>query len=170
MDTNAKGAKDVKTKLHLLRLSLQITRFDGAAAIRKTVLPRHKVQRWLRHALQTPAEITVRVVDADEGRALNHQYRGKDYATNVLTFAYSTEPTVCADLILCAPVLWREAQEQGKDLQAHYVHMLVHGALHALGYDHERDEAEAEEMEAEETELLRFFGFANPYGCATGGD
>lgn len=163
MDTNAKGAKDVKTKLHPLRLSLQIARFDGAAAIRKTVLPRHKVQRWLRHALQTPAEITVRVVDADEGRALNHQYRGKDYATNVLTFAYSTEPTVCADLILCAPVLWREAQEQGKDLQAHYVHMLVHGALHALGYDHEQGEAEADEMEAEEIKVLERLGFANPY-------
>lgn len=105
----------------------------------------------------------MRVVGADEGRVLNHQYRGKDYATNVLTFAYSTEPTVCADLILCAPVLQREAAEQGKDLQAHYAHMLVHGALHALGYDHERDEAEAEEMEAEEIKTLARLGFANPY-------
>lgn len=166
MDTNA---KDAKTKLYPLQLSLQIARFDGASDIRKSILPRHKVQRWLRHTLQAPAEITVRVTDADEGRALNHQYRGKDYATNVLTFAYSTEPTVCADLILCAPVLAREAREQGKSLQAHYAHMLVHGALHALGYDHERDDAEAEEMEAEETELLRLFGFADPYCCADRG-
>lgn len=160
MDTNA---KDAKTKLYPLQLSLQIARFDGASDIRKSILPRHKVQRWLRHTLQAPAEITVRVTDADEGRALNHQYRGKDYATNVLTFAYSTEPTVCADLILCAPVLQREAQEQGKDLQAHYAHMLVHGALHALGYDHERDDAEAEEMEAEEIRVLERLGFADPY-------
>lgn len=157
--------KSAKPRLYPLQLSLQIARFDGAIEVRTNVLPRHKVQRWLRHTLQAPAEIAVRVVDAQEGRELNRQYRDKDYATNVLTFAYSTEPSVCADLILCAPVLEREAQEQNKKLQAHYAHMLVHGALHALGYDHEQGVSEAEEMEAEEVKLLQRFGFANPYYC-----
>lgn len=148
-----------------LKLSLQFARFAQAPHLRQHVLPRHKVTRWLRHTLQAPAEITVRVVNADEGRALNAQYRNKDYATNVLTFAYSTEPLVHADLVLCAPVLEREAQEQGKDLQAHYAHMLVHGALHALGYDHELGDAEAEEMEAEEIKVLARLGFGNPYAA-----
>ena len=88
-------------------------------------------------ALQAPAQIAVRIVGTDEGRPLNLQYRGKDYATNVLTFDYAREPVVSADLVLCAPVVEREAQEQGKTLAAHYAHLLVHGALHAQGYDHE---------------------------------
>jgi probable rRNA maturation factor len=125
-------------------------------------LPRHKVARWIRAALESDAEIAVRLVDAEEGQALNRDYRHKDYATNVLTFDYATEPVVMADLIICAPVIEREAQEQHKTLEAHYAHMLVHGALHAQGWDHE-DSEEAEAMEAREREILAALGFDDPY-------
>ena len=145
-----------------LTLSLQFGRFDGVAEHR-VALPRQKVMRWLRHALDADGELTVRIVDAEEGQALNRDYRHKDYATNVLTFDYAQEPVVMADLVLCAPVVAREAVEQGKSLQAHYAHLLVHGALHAQGWDHETSQADAEEMEAYETEILARLGFANPY-------
>jgi probable rRNA maturation factor len=145
-----------------LTLSLQFARFDGVAAHR-AALPRQKVMRWLRHALADDGEITVRIVDAEEGRSLNRDYRQKDYATNVLTFDYAREPVVQADLVLCAPVVAREAAEQGKTLQQHYAHLLVHGALHAQGWDHETSEADAEEMEAYEIEILAGLGFPNPY-------
>jgi probable rRNA maturation factor len=140
-----------------LSLSLQF-----ADKRHKDVLPRHKVARWLKAALDTDAEIAVRLVDAEEGQALNRDYRQKDYATNVLTFDYASEPVVMADLIICSPVIEREAQEQGKDLVAHYAHMLVHGALHAQGWDHE-DPEEAEAMEAREREVLAALGFGDPY-------
>ena len=148
--------------LNQLSLSLQFGRFDGAAAHR-ALLPRHKVARWIRHALATDAEITVRIVGADEGQQLNREYRHKDYATNVLTFDYTQEPVVTADLVLCAPVIEREAQEQNKSLEEHYAHMLVHGTLHAQGWDHETSEADAQEMEDYETAILRELGFADPY-------
>jgi probable rRNA maturation factor len=148
--------------LNQLSLSLQFGRFDGAAAHR-AVLPRHKVTRWIRHALATDAEITVRIVDAEEGQQLNRDYRKKDYATNVLTFDYETDPMVMADLVLCAPVVAREAAEQGKTLADHYAHLLVHGTLHAQGWDHETSEADAEEMEAREVEILAGLGLTNPY-------
>ncbi len=140
-----------------LSLSLQF-----ADKRHKEALPRHKVARWLKAALDTDAEITVRLVDAEEGQALNRDYRQKDYATNVLTFDYASEPVVMADLIICSPVIEREAQEQGKDLVAHYAHMLVHGALHAQGWDHIKKK-EAEAMEAREREILAQLGFADPY-------
>ena len=149
--------------LPLLTLSLQFGRFDGVAAHR-AALPRHRVARWIRHALQADGEITVRIVDALEGKVLNRDYRHKDYATNVLTFDYAQEPVVCADLVLCAPVVAREAQENGKTLEAHYAHMLVHGILHAQGWDHETSAEDADEMEALETDIMRKLGFANPYG------
>ena len=107
----------------------------------------------------------MRIVDAEEGRALNRDYRHKDYATNVLTFDYATEPVVQADLVLCAPVVAREAAEQGKSLQAHYAHLLVHGTLHAQGWDHETSDADAEAMEAREIAILTRLGFANPYAA-----
>jgi probable rRNA maturation factor len=148
--------------LNNLTLSLQFGTLDSAP-LHRSALPRHKVARWIRHALATDAEITVRIVGADEGQALNRDYRHKDYATNVLTFDYAQEPLVMADLVLCAPVIEREAKEQGKSLQAHYAHLLVHGALHAQGWDHETSEADALEMEAYEVEILAELGFDNPY-------
>ena len=141
----------------VLNLSLQF-----ADASHRAQLPRHKVLRWVRAALDVPAEITVRIVGAEEGRTLNRDYRQKDYATNVLTFDYEAEPVVVADLILCAPVVEREARDEGRSLEAHYAHLLVHGTLHAQGHDHEI-EAEAQAMEARETEVLRALGYADPY-------
>jgi probable rRNA maturation factor len=141
----------------VLNLSLQF-----ADASHRAELPRHKVLRWVRAALDVPAEITVRIVGTDEGRTLNRDYRQKDYATNVLTFDYEAEPVVVADLILCAPVVEREARDEGRSLEAHYAHLLVHGTLHAQGHDHEI-EAEAQAMEARETEVLRALGYADPY-------
>ena len=140
-----------------LRLSLQF-----ADAAHRALLPRHKVARWIRAGLERPAAITVRIVGEEEGRALNREYRRKDYATNVLTFDYVQEPEIEADLVLCAPVVEREAKDQGLDLVAHYAHLLVHGTLHAQGYDHEVDD-EAACMEARETEVLAGLGFADPY-------
>ena len=148
--------------LKTLSLSLQFGDVKYAARHR-TALPRHKVARWIRHALATDAEITVRIVDALEGQSLNRDYRKKDYATNVLTFDYTQEPVVVADLVLCAPVVAREAKEQGKSLQAHYAHLLVHGTLHAQGWDHETSAQDAHEMEAYEVDILAELGFANPY-------
>jgi probable rRNA maturation factor len=141
-----------------LQLSLQF-----ADARHRAELPRHRVQRWMRAALDAPAQIAVRIVDADEGRTLNRDWRRKDYATNVLTFDYEREPVVVADLVLCAPVVEQEARAEGKTLQAHYAHLLVHGVLHAQGWDHERA-AEARRMEARETTILLALGFADPYG------
>ena len=129
----------------------------------RALLPRHKVARCIRHALQAPGEFTVRIVDAPEGQRLNLEFRDKDYATNVLTFDYAQEPVVCADLVLCAPVVEREAAELGIPLADHYVHLLVHGALHAQGWDHETGEADAEAMEAEEVRILAGLGVADPY-------
>lgn len=140
-----------------LSLSLQF-----ADPRHRALLPRHKVQRFIRAALELPGEIAVRIVDAEEGRALNREYRGKDYATNVLTFDYSHEPVVGADLVICAEVVEREATDLGIPLLDHYAHMLVHGTLHAQGYDHEADD-EAECMEAREAEIMQGLGFANPY-------
>ena len=140
-----------------LTLSLQF-----ADPTDRAVLPRHKVVRWIRAALDAPGEITVRIVGAEEGQALNRSFRQRDYATNVLTFDYSHAPVVVADLVLCAPVVQREAKEQRLTLEAHYAHLLVHGTLHAQGHDHE-DEAEARAMEARESELMQLLGFADPY-------
>ncbi len=140
-----------------LRLSLQQP--DGR---HRGVLRRSRVARWVRAALEAPAEITVRIVGETEGRALNRDYRKQDHATNVLTFDYQREPVVIADLVLCAPVVEREAREQHKPIDAHYAHLLVHGALHAQGFDHERA-ADAKKMEAREVELLAAFGYPNPY-------
>ncbi|MGH6649213.1 rRNA maturation RNase YbeY [Aquabacterium sp.] len=143
-----------------LSLSLQF-----ADKTHRDQLPRHKVARWIKAALAVDGvdgEITVRIVGEDEGRALNRDFRQKDYATNVLTFDYTQEPVVTADLVICAPVIEREAQEQNKTLQEHYAHMLVHGTLHAQGFDH-LVEDEAVAMEAQERQIMAALGFADPY-------
>ena len=148
--------------LNQLQLSLQFGPSAEASAHRE-LLSRPRVTRWIRHALAVDAEITVRIVDAEEGHKLNLEYRKKDYATNVLTFDYQQEPTVMADLVLCAPVVEREAKEQNKTLEEHYAHLLVHGTLHAQGWDHETSEQDAEEMEAYETDIMKEMGFEDPY-------
>lgn len=147
--------------LPALDVSLQF----GAAvpASHKKLLTKARVTRWMRMALLRQAEITVRIVGAAEGRKLNREYRHKDYATNVLTFDYALEPMVSADLVLCAPVVAKEASAQGKTLQEHYAHLLVHGTLHAQGYEHETNEVDALEMEALEVLLMEAMGYSNPY-------
>ncbi|WP_338440019.1 rRNA maturation RNase YbeY [uncultured Aquabacterium sp.] len=144
-----------------LSLSLQF-----ADKRHRDILPRHKVARWVKAALDTDAEIAVRIVDAEEGLALNKDFRKQNHATNVLTFDYAQEPVVMADLIVCAPVIAQEAVEQGKTLEAHYAHMLVHGTLHAQGWDHLKKK-EAEAMEAREREVLAALGFDDPYADQT---
>ena len=141
-----------------LRLSLQMP-----DARHRAVLPRHRVARWIRSALDAPAEITVRIVGEEEARRLNRDYRGKDHATNVLTFDYAREPVVVADLVLCAAVVEREAKAARIAPEAHYAHLLVHGSLHAQGHDHETSLAQAKAMEARESDLLLALGFADPY-------
>ena len=134
----------------------------------EALITRPKVRRWVKAALFAPAELTIRFVDAEEGRTLNRDYREKDYATNVLTFAYNEgeelgddEPTR-ADIILCTDVLEKEAAEQKKSVEEHTAHLIVHGVLHAQGYDHMDDE-EATEMEGLETDILAKLGISDPY-------
>jgi probable rRNA maturation factor len=147
--------------MNQLTLSLQFGKFEDVA-LHRAALPRHKVTKWIRHALQDDAELTVRIVGAEEGQALNRDYRKKDYATNVLTFDYTQEPIVTADLVLCAPVVALEAKEQNKTLEEHYAHLLVHGTLHAQGWDHDEEE-DAQVMELRETDIMARLGFDNPY-------
>jgi probable rRNA maturation factor len=134
----------------------------------ETVATRARVRRWVQAALLGPAEINVRFVDAAEGQTLNRDYRAKDYATNVLTFAYNegeelaADEPVQADIILCTDVLQREADEQKKTVEEHTAHLVVHGVLHAQGYDHEHEE-EAGEMENLERDILEALGYPNPY-------
>ncbi len=118
--------------------------------------------KWARAALVGGGEVTIRLVDAEEGQELNREYRGKDYATNVLSFPYDTEPVVIGDLVICPGVVAREAAEQGKAADAHYAHLTVHGMLHLQGWDHENDE-DAQAMEDEEREILAALGYADPY-------
>jgi len=113
-------------------------------------------------ALERNADVTFRFVDGREGRALNRRYRDRDYATNVLTFVYDDGVSLTGDIVLCAPVIAKEARQQRKTLRAHYAHLVIHGMLHLQGYDHERD-GDAARMEAREIALLRDLGFANPY-------
>ena len=121
-------------------------------------------RRWAKAALGRAANVTIRIVGAAEGRKLNRAYRGKDYATNVLTFAYESAPRrpLSGDLVLCAPVLAKEAREQGKAIAAHYAHLTVHGLLHLQGWEHEADR-DARAMEAREARLLARLGFPDPY-------
>jgi probable rRNA maturation factor len=143
-----------------LSLSVQYATDDATDA---DGLPtRAEVRRWVRATRPGAAELTVRFVDAEEGRRLNAQYRGKDCATNVLSFPYARAPVLAGDLVLCLPVVLREAAEQGKPATAHFAHLVVHGMLHLLGYDHGTD-TEACAMERMEREVLTRLGFPDPY-------
>jgi probable rRNA maturation factor len=157
---HANNLKDMA--LPNLDLTLQFGDVPNAARHR-AALPRAFVNRCIRSALAHDAEMTVRIVDAQEGQALNSSYRKKNYATNVLTFDYAQAPMVMADLVLCAPVVAAEAKEQGKSLQEHYAHLLIHGALHAQGYDHETSEKDAIEMETLEMLIMASLGLPCPY-------
>ena len=143
---------------------------DIQVASDSTQLPEHSaMELWATAAVsehREVAEISIRIVDAEEGQALNNEWRGKDYPTNVLSFPsdFPEELNIplLGDLVICAPVVEREAQEQGKSLEAHWAHMMIHGTLHLLGYDHIED-SEAEAMEALETRIIQSLGFPDPY-------
>ena len=123
---------------------------------------RARLRKWAMAALRTDADVTVRLVDAVEGRSLNRDYRGRDTKTNVLTFIYRDTPPLSGDIVLCAPVVAEEALQQHKDPAAHYAHLLVHGMLHLQGFDHEND-TDAGVMEALETEIVTKLGYPDPY-------
>lgn len=141
---------------HKLSLSVQY------ASNAKNLPTRPQFRRWVKIALEQDVQMVLRIVDEIEGRALNQSYRGKDYATNVLTFAYDDTAPLYGDVVICAPVVAREAKEQGKDLLAHYAHLTIHAALHLQGYDHE-NRREADEMEARETALMLKLRYPAPY-------
>lgn len=149
-----------------LDLCLQLDDAAVPPEHRKVLRP-SQLKKWVLYALAPQAaqtiEITVRVVGLAEGRQLNRQFRGQNHATNVLTFDYGDPQGLSADLVLCAPVVEREAEAQGKRLKAHYAHLLIHGTLHAQGYEHDTCAQDAEEMEALEMLLMLSLGFDNPY-------
>ena len=128
----------------------------------KNLPARPQFRRWIKAALQRDVQITLRIVDEGEGRELNKNFRGKDYATNVLTFVYDDTTPLSGDIVICAPVVEREAREQRKDLRAHYAHLAIHAALHLQGYDHDND-ADAAAMEALETAIMLKLGYSSPY-------
>jgi probable rRNA maturation factor len=143
--------------------------FDVQYAVSTRNLPsRAQLRKWARAGLEHEAKITIRIVGQAEGRALNRDFRGKDHATNVLTFVFRDAPPFEGDLALCAPVIAREAREQGKSLAAHYAHLVVHGVLHLQGYDHEND-ADARVMEKRESQIVAGLGYADPYSRDEGG-
>ncbi len=140
------------------RLSLAVQYASDAA----TLPARQQLRRWVSTAMQRDIRMTLRIVDEVEGRELNLAYRGRDYATNVLTFVYDDEGMLSGDVVICAPVVERESREQHKDLMAHYAHMTIHATLHLQGFDHETDD-EAERMEALETRLMVRLHYPDPY-------
>jgi probable rRNA maturation factor len=139
---------------HKLSLAVQY------ASAAKNLPTRAQFRRWVRAAQSGDIQLTLRIVDEAEGRELNRDFRGKDYATNVLTFVYDDEPS--GDIVICAPVVEREAREQKKTLQAHYAHLTIHAVLHLQGYEHDVEQ-NAEEMEQRETALMSKLGYADPY-------
>ena len=156
MPTRSVAAR-AKPRLPELRLVVQYPGgMDGAPT-------RPRLRRWIRACCAGPAEITVRFVGSDEGRRLSRDYRGRDYATNVLSFPYAAEPRLSGDLVLCLPVIEREARDQAKSPEAHFAHLIVHGMLHLQGYDHDTDNDDAERMAAAERDILRVLGYPDPY-------
>ena len=144
------------SEAHELSLSVQY------ASAAKKMPTRQQFRRWVRAALEQDVQMALRIVNEAEGRELNRSYRGKDYATNVLTFVYDDTSPIYGDVVICAPVVAREAREQGKELLAHYAHLTIHAALHLQGYDHE-NRRDAEEMEARETALMLKLRYPAPY-------
>ena len=144
------------------QLTLTFERADREKDYIKRLPTRREMTAWIQAAIVRPAVLTVRFVGEIEGRDLNARYRKKDYPTNVLTFDYVHKPISEADIVICTSVLTKEAAAQGKSFRAHLAHLLVHGVLHAMGYDHETDR-EAEKMEALETRIMKKLGFPNPY-------
>ena len=140
------------------KLSLSVQFASNA----KKLPTRQQFRRWVKVALQQDVQMVLRIVDEIEGRALNQSYRGKDYATNVLTFVYDDSEPLYGDVVICAPVVAREAKEQGKELLAHFAHLTIHAVLHLQGYDHE-NKRDAEKMEALETALLLKLRYPAPY-------
>ncbi len=132
------------------------------ASKRSNVPAKTQFKKWAKAALRVDTEVTIRIVDAQEALELNSTYRGKDYATNVLTFSLTEAPHLMGDIIICAPVVESEAEAQNKSLEAHYAHLTVHGMLHLCGFDHET-EPQAELMESLEITILQKLGYANPY-------
>lgn len=139
-----------------IQLSLQV------ASEQSNIPTKAQFRKWAKVALRVDTEVTIRIVDEAEGRALNLGYRNKDYATNVLTFPLTEEPHLMGDIIICAPVVAAEAKAQQKSIEAHYAHLTVHGVLHLHGYDHEIDE-QAALMESIEVTTLLQLGYPNPY-------
>lgn len=150
-----------RTRRAASRLSLSVQGRERFARADEPLPADSTLRRWLRAALRGDARLTLRFVDAREGRRLNRDFRGRDYATNVLTFDYARAP-VEADIVLCVPVIAREARAQGKRWRAHLAHLVVHGALHAQGHEHET-EAEATRMERLEVKVLAALGYPDPY-------
>lgn len=140
------------------KLSLSVQFASNA----KKLPTRPQFRRWVKVALQQDVQMVLRIVDEIEGRALNQSYRGKDYATNVLTFVYDDSDPLYGDVVICAPVVAREAKEQGKELLAHFAHLTIHAVLHLQGYDHE-NKRDAEKMEALETALMLKLRYPAPY-------
>lgn len=143
-------------RMHRLALSVQYAARSG-----RLPSPR-QFRRWVSMALLEDANVTLRIVGKSEGRRLNHEFRGKNQATNVLTFPYREQRPLAGDIVLCAPIVRQEAQAQRVDLIAHYAHLVVHGVLHLQGYDHERAAA-AEVMESLESEIVTQLGYPDPY-------
>ncbi len=142
---------------------MTILKLNVQYASKATAIPtRSQFRKWAKAAIRVETEVTIRIVDAEEGRQLNSMYRGKDYPTNVLTFPMTDEPYLIGDIIICAPVVEAEANSQGKSLESHYAHLTVHGILHLHGYDHET-EPQAELMEGLETAIVTKLGYPSPY-------
>lgn len=153
---SATNSANAMSSAHKLSLAVQY------ASDAENVPTRAQFRRWVQRALLRDVQVALRIVDEAEGRELNRSYRSKDYATNVLTFVYDDTGLLSGDIVICAPVVAREAREQHKQLDAHYAHLVIHAMLHLQGHEHDEDQAAAK-MEKIETAILAKLGYADPY-------
>jgi len=158
----ASQAPQQSTSIHNLKLMPKLNVTVQYASNQAQLPSLSQFRKWAKAAIRVDTEVTIRITDEQEARELNNTYRGKDYATNVLTFPLTETPHLLGDIVICAPVVEAEATLQNKPLEAHYAHLTVHGILHLHGYDHET-EAQAELMESLETAIVTKLGYANPY-------